>query len=147
VRDLWFDINMYCITMIRHACSYLHKKEGKERERYYKGGKEARRSDKNLGLASDFIILAPKSQYKLLHFSFFVYSSSSPSSSASSSSSFFWLSTTAVAIRSKSLWPSCEIRRPPSGNNSNTPIFSRAWQTYKDDVSLIKRRERERRNC
>jgi hypothetical protein len=127
--------------MHAHICT---KKEGKERERYYKGGKEARRSDKNLGLASDFIILAQKSQYKILHFSFSFYSSSSPSSSASSSSSFFWLSTTAVAIRSKSRWPSCEIRRPPSGNNSNTPIFSRAWQTYNDDVSLIQEgRERE----
>lgn len=39
--------------------------------------------------------------------------------------------TTGGHSRSKSRWPVCEIRLPPLGFISTTPIFSRAWRTLR----------------
>lgn len=61
-----------------------------------------------------------------------IYSSSSSSTTSSSSSSLFLASsTTADAMRSRSRWPSWVILRPPISEISSTPIFSRAWQTFR----------------
>lgn len=56
----------------------------------------------------------------------FFYANIYSSSSSSSASSVVW------AIRSKSRWPDCVMRRPPlSSSCSRTPIFSRACMTLR----------------